>query len=87
MGQIADNCQFTKILVQRYEDASLSISSCQNDIIAGVFIPILTPHRIMPGFSQSLANSAGYARVQQDFHYPVSIMKGSTRSRPTNRRA
>ncbi len=86
MRLLAENGQFTKVLVQRHQDSAFLVRIRQNVFITRIFRPRTRPLDIMPSVSQCRDASTPDARIEQNPHeseFPTN--SGSTRSCPTTR--
>ena len=72
--------QFTKVLVERDEDAALAMGSLEDLFITRVFSPVARPHDIVAGGTDLSAGTTPDARVQEEFHSRELTTIGSTRS-------
>lgn len=79
--------QFAEVLVQRHEDATIVMGSGENLVIAGVLRPIASPLGVMASGPQFNDGTTPNARIQEQPHPSLGTRRGSTRSRPTTRRA
>ena len=79
--------QLTEILVERNEDPTFALRPLVDSLVAGIGLPITCPNRIVPISGERRASTRRNAGVQQELQVAESVKAGSTRSRPTKRRA
>ena len=76
-----------EILVERDENPSFALRPLQNGLVTGIGFPIPRPNRIVPGIGERRAGAGRNAGIEQKLQTGESVNAGSTRSRPTRRRA
>ncbi len=72
--------ELPKVLIERYQDASVVVGARKNDFIAGIFRPVTRPHHIVAYGCQLTFGSWGQAGVQKELQVPALIVRGSMRS-------
>ena len=82
-----NHSEFTKVLVQSYENAILLMGMIENFVVTRILRPITGPNRVVSSRLKCVADGAGNARIDEQFHEAGSEGQGSTRSCPTSRRA
>lgn len=87
MKHAAHSRELTKVLVQRDEYASLAMRDGEDLCVAWVPLPFPAPDDIAPCRFEFPSYATPNAGIQQELQLAVSSANGSTRSRPTNRRA
>ena len=79
--------KFAKILVEGNDHLSVSCSMREDRVIAWIARPVANPLHLMARTFKGGRGSRPYATVEQKLQTASSIASGSTRSRPTMRRA
>ena len=79
--------QFTEILVERDEDPRFTLRKREDRFVARIRRPIDCSDRMVTCRRERGARPRRDAGVEQEFQAAESMIAGSTRSRPTRRRA
>ena len=82
-----DDSQLTEVFVQCYQDTLLTMGDGENLIISRILLPVTRPRDIVPSCPQLRYGTAPDAGIQEQLHPSPGTRRGSTRSRPTRRRA
>lgn len=84
MGNAVQQSELSEILVQSHHGTAFPVSGSENLHVSRVRLPIPDPDDIMTCVTQRLACASPDTRIEQQLHGVASMMKGSTRSWPTN---
>ena len=87
VGLTENHREFAEVLVERDQDSRLPFRDFQYRRVAGIGFPIARPRNVVACRRQRRPRAWRHASVEQQLQAIESTKRGSTRSRPTKRRA